>query len=332
MEKLDLKDRKILYQLDLNCRQSNSQIGKKVGLSKQVVDYRIKRMEDIDIIKRYWTNIDSYKLGYEVYRYYIVFQNVDSRIKSEIIEYFANYGNMWVVDSAKGIYDLVLVIWVKNILKFYKFWDNANEKYGDYFAEKIFSIYLQASVFPLTYLLLDKFDKTDRDKYEQKVGGETAKIDYMDYRILSELAENARISLVELAETLQSSSQNISYRVKNLIKKGVIQGFKLGIDTKKIGYEHFKVDIWLKEPSKRRKIWNYIKYNPYVTFINTSAGYADIEIEFNIEDLDKLLQTIENISSEFPGVIRKYTYFSGVASPYRIRCIPEISEEDFKTK
>ena len=224
MEKLDLKDRKILYNLDLNCRQLNAQIGKKVGLSKQVVDYRIKRMEDIDIIKRYWTNIDSYKLGYEVYRYYIVFQNVDSRIKSEIIEYFANYGNMWVVDSAKGIYDLVLVIWVKNISKFYKFWDNANEKYGDYFAEKIFSIYLQASVFPLTYLLLDKFDKTDRDKYEQKVGGETAKIDYMDYRILSELAENARISLVELAETLQSSSQNISYRVKNLKKKVLFKG------------------------------------------------------------------------------------------------------------
>ena len=55
MEKLDLKDRKILYHLDLNCRQSNAQIGKKVGLSKQVVDYRIRRMEDERIIIGYWT-------------------------------------------------------------------------------------------------------------------------------------------------------------------------------------------------------------------------------------------------------------------------------------
>ena len=39
---LDLKDRKVLYQLDVDCRQTNSEIGKKVGLSKQVVDYRIK--------------------------------------------------------------------------------------------------------------------------------------------------------------------------------------------------------------------------------------------------------------------------------------------------
>jgi len=64
MENLDLKDRKILYELDLNCRQSNAQIGKKVGLSKEVVKYRIKRMEEEGIISGYWTEIDSYRLGY----------------------------------------------------------------------------------------------------------------------------------------------------------------------------------------------------------------------------------------------------------------------------
>ena len=41
--KIDLKDRKILYELDLNSRQSNSTLGKKVGLSKDIVNYRIKK-------------------------------------------------------------------------------------------------------------------------------------------------------------------------------------------------------------------------------------------------------------------------------------------------
>ena len=31
---LDVKDRKILYELDVNARQSASEIGKKVGVSK----------------------------------------------------------------------------------------------------------------------------------------------------------------------------------------------------------------------------------------------------------------------------------------------------------
>ena len=75
MYKLDLKDRKILYELDLNCRQSNTQIGKKVGLKKDVVSYRINNMEKEGIIKDYWTVIDTFKLGYNVFRVYLIFQD-----------------------------------------------------------------------------------------------------------------------------------------------------------------------------------------------------------------------------------------------------------------
>ena len=44
MERLDLKDRKILYHLGLDSRQSFRAIGKKVGLSKDVVTNRVKKL------------------------------------------------------------------------------------------------------------------------------------------------------------------------------------------------------------------------------------------------------------------------------------------------
>ena len=81
MEKLDLKDRKILYELDLNCRQSNTQIGRKVGLSRKVIEYRIKQMEEDGIIKNYWTEFNTFKLGYNCYRIYINFQDVGTNMK-----------------------------------------------------------------------------------------------------------------------------------------------------------------------------------------------------------------------------------------------------------
>ena len=46
MVKLDVKDRKILFQLTLNSRQSFNQIGKKVGLTKDVVAYRVKKLQE----------------------------------------------------------------------------------------------------------------------------------------------------------------------------------------------------------------------------------------------------------------------------------------------
>src|SRR4030042_5654237 len=105
MVKIDLKDRKILYELDSNCRQSNTQIGKKVGLKKDVVAYRIKRMQDEEVIKNFWTAINTFKLGYQVFRIYINFQYVSSHIKEKIIQHFVNYKNVWAVISLKAEID-----------------------------------------------------------------------------------------------------------------------------------------------------------------------------------------------------------------------------------
>ena len=85
MTKIDLKDRKILYELDLDARQSLTKVGKKVGLKKDVVSYRIKRMQDEGIIKNFWTAINTFKLGYNVFRIYINFQYMSTNIKYEII-------------------------------------------------------------------------------------------------------------------------------------------------------------------------------------------------------------------------------------------------------
>ena len=64
VEKLDLKDRKILYHLDLNSRQSFAQLGKKVGLHKDVVAYRVKKLQEKGIIENFFIIYDYLKLGY----------------------------------------------------------------------------------------------------------------------------------------------------------------------------------------------------------------------------------------------------------------------------
>ena len=74
MKELDSKDHKILYHLFLNSRQSLSSIGKKVGLPKNVVKYRIERLESRGIIKNFNAMIDVFKLGYSVYRLNFIFQ------------------------------------------------------------------------------------------------------------------------------------------------------------------------------------------------------------------------------------------------------------------
>lgn len=322
MDKLDLKDRKILYQLDLDSRQSLTQIGKKVGLKKDVVSYRVKKLEESGIIQNYFTVIDSYKLGYNVFRIYFKYQNATPDIKNKIIEYLANYKHTWVVASMLGKYDLVSVLWIKDINDFYQYWETVLGKFGDYFSEKNFSIYVKSFAYKKSYLLPKEYNTTDRLNYEVTGGNKIVDIDELDYEILNELAVNARIPLIELFKKLDCSFQTVTYRMKKLEKSGIIQAYRLGIDLSMLGMQHYKANIHLKEQSKRKDLIDYISLNPNLTFIGMSAGFADLELEFDLENSLKLNEILDDLDIKFAGIIQSHDY--QIASKFhKVRCIPE---------
>ena len=309
MIKIDLKDRKILYQLDLNSRQSLTQIGKNVGLKKDVVSYRIKRLQDEGIIKNFWTVINTFKLGYSVFRIYINFQYVSSNIKNEIIQHFIDYKNVWTIISLKAEIDFDVVIWVKDIYEFYQFWDKTLDRFEDYFERYIISIYIQAFAYKKSYLLLEQYEKSDREMYVTTCGGKTVEIDDVDYQLLNEIAVNARIPLVDLAQRLNTSSQAVNYRIKNLMNSGIIQAFRVNIDLSKLGLQHYKLEIYLKDHKQGKAIWNYLKETPYLEYLNVTIGWCDLEFELIVENVDKLSQIMRDIDLKFPNSIKKQTFW-----------------------
>jgi Lrp/AsnC family leucine-responsive transcriptional regulator len=323
MVKLDLKDRKILYELDLNCRQSNNQIGKKVGLKRDVVAYRIKKLEDDGIIKNYYTEIDTFKLGYDVFRIYINFQYITSEIKDEIIQYFVNYKNSWVVATIKSEIDLDVVVWVKDIFEFYQFWERTLDRYEDYFSKYNISIYVQALVYKKSYLLDSQQIDSHREIFKIHCSVEPVQIDETNYKLLNELTVNARSNLVELADKLNCSSQSVNYRIKNLVKYGVIKSFRVDIDLAKIGLQNFKVDIYLKEHKLKKPIITYLQDKPYIQFMNITIGWADLEPEFVVKNFDELIKILDEINTIFSGAIKKQSFF--IADKlYKLRSMPEL--------
>jgi DNA-binding Lrp family transcriptional regulator len=322
MTKLDLKDRKILYELDLNCRQSNTQIGTKVGLKKDVVAYRIKKMQEEGVIRNFWTAINTFKLGYNVFRIYINFHYASTQIKNDIIQYFTNYKNAWAVISVKGPIDIDIVVWVKNIYEFYNFWDKTLEKYEDYFEKYTISIYIQAVGYKKSYLL-DESYKSDRKMYETICDGTTASIDETDYKLLNELAINARIPLTELSEKLKCSSQTTSYRIKNLFKNNIIQAFRVNIDVSKLGLQLLKVDIFLKEYKQRKNIIKYLDDKGCLECLNVASGWSDIEPEIVVENMGELIKLMEEVNNKFPNTIRKLDYWI-MTEVHRERWLPEL--------
>lgn len=57
---------KILKCLQTNARQSNAEIGRKVGISSPAVSERIKKMEDAAVIRGYHAHIAPIEAGYQL--------------------------------------------------------------------------------------------------------------------------------------------------------------------------------------------------------------------------------------------------------------------------
>ena len=306
MEKIDLKDRKILYELDTNSRQSFRKIGRKVGLSKDVVANRVKKLKENGIIKRFFTYYDILQLGYNFLRFYFKFQYVTPDIKKEIINHFMDDDNVNNLFSTEGSYDLGVLMMVKNISDIYPLWKKTLEKYGDYFSQQIFSAYMGELIYGQGFLL-DGIEIPNRTPLRKNWG--KVKIDDLDLEILKLLVVDSRIPTVEIAKKLNSNVTTINSRIKNLIKLRVILGFTVELNLDKLGYQHWKVDFYLSEYTKTNQIIRYIEKNPLLYCVDYTIGYADLELEINVRDINQLHDFIEDLHSKFPKIIRNYSYF-----------------------
>ena len=307
MVKIDSKDRDILYQLDLDSRQSFAKIGSKVGLSKTVVAYRINKLIENGIIKTFYTVIDAFKLGYISFRIYLVYQYMTQAKEKEIIDYFTSQKLTWWTISAEGRFDLALIMWVKDINDFYSFWEETLRRFRDYFMEQQFSVYIQLYSYRHSYLL-DDVRKSDRTKFEITGGGAQVTIDELDFKLLRLIAPNARMPVKEIAEKLDTTVAIVNYRIKKLIKEGIIQGFRTDVDFTKLGYQFFKADIDLKDYKQRGKIINYVKTNPHLIRIDKSVGISDLELEYHARSLEEFHGIMKDLVNKFPDVIKKYKY------------------------
>lgn len=321
MEKIDVKDRKILYQLDLNSRQSFSRIGKKVGLHKDVVARRVKKLQEKGIIKNFNTAINTSKLGFIPLRFYFKFQYATPEIKEEIIDYFVKCKYIQFVHLIEGSqpHDVSLVISVKNLHKFYNFWEKTLKKYLYYFDNLDFSVYVKTDVFGYTFLV---DNNTEKKKYEFFGDVGYIDIDDFDNMILKLIVTDSRLPTIDIAKKLNSTAITVNNRIKKLLKSGVILGFRANIDFQKIGYKWFKVFLNLKDYNDSNPIIDYLINNYDLHSVDRSIGNIDLQLHFILKDVGQLHQIINDISNKFPDKIKNYTYHNVIKS-YKWNYLPE---------
>jgi DNA-binding Lrp family transcriptional regulator len=294
--KLDLKDRKILFELDTNARQTNSQIARKVGLNKNTVNYKINRMTKEGIIAGYYSVIDSSRVGYFSVRVYAKFLNTTEVEEKRILDWLGNNKQVGVVNKIETIYDFGFMAYVRSIYEWEEVWNEFKRKFRKYFWQEQVDIFSKVHHYKRKYLL----GKKDKPSNFETIGGkETEKVDDTDLKILSLLARDARISLVDLSFKLKTPVRTLASRIKNLEKKKVIQGYRLGLNLNKIGYEYYKLNFKLNNCSNYRELFAFSENHINVIYIDQTLGDFDFEIDVEVKNRLELLELINHIKANF---------------------------------
>lgn len=303
--RLDKIDRKLLFELDNNARQTNKHLAKKLRVSPEVIRYRIKRFEEEKVIRYYMAIISPEKLGYYHYEVYFRFQDLEEAKEKELIAYLKKKNNILWLSSCMGHYDLVFSVIAKDNLEFSRIIEDILENYGNNIFERNIQSTVQIPHFTRNYLTGKKITqeipyKSGREKKEP--------IDEIDFKILKYVMDNAREPITKIADKTGETIDVVKYRLRKLEKKGIINTYRPFIDKEKIGHQLNQILFRFRNLKRSVKIRfiEFVKQFDKSVYVLDTMGSYDLILELEPKDQKQLNIILKSIRNEFSESILEY--------------------------
>ncbi len=302
---LDIKDQKILKCLFENGRDSFATIAKKVSLSKESANYRIRRMENIGLIRAVNTIIDARKLGW---KYFMVFIRLRSiRREEEIIKRLIDHPNSAMIQRLNGSYDLVIKFFAKtdsdinDILK-----EIGNEFENDIDSYEI-DILLEEELAKPSFLWKDVGN--ERQKYVPGKPDERYELDDIDYGILKEISKNSRMPLSEICTKLSITREIASYRLRKMEKNRIILKYRPSIWSN-LEFDNLWYFIMLKfgamDEETNNKLHDFLLNHKNTSYFYKTVGSNDMEIDIKLRTTIELNEFLHDLRIILGDSLKRY--------------------------
>ncbi len=309
--KLDKIDKKLLSYLFHNFRKPITQIAKNCRISREQAEYRIKKYEKSGLINRYLTAFNLYMFGYR--EHYTLRLRVKNP-KSKNLDKLCNK-NILIFTRLHsfGEWDYILAIFAKNKTDFLNFISTLFNSWKEDLLD--YSIFEPTEVhfYPLKIFGKREDDKTLSFKEDKEI-----KFDVLDKKLMTILAKNADIKIVDLARKLKEKVKTISYRLKRL-EKNIIVGYRIFLDLSKIGYNLAQLSIKLNDLSDStvRQLRQYAKQRESVHAFNLGIGKYNTMFQIIYQNPKEVNEEINKLKEIFKEKIIEFdvTFIDKELSP-----------------
>jgi Lrp/AsnC family transcriptional regulator for asnA, asnC and gidA len=154
------------------------------------------------------------------------------------------------------------------------------------------------------------------------------RLDALDKKILSLIADDARMPFLEVARVCNVSGAAIHQRIQKLTNLGILKGSRFIIDPEKIGYETCAyIGLYLKDPENFDYVVEELKKLPEVVECHYTTGGFDMFIKIYALNNHHLLEIIHDKLQPL-GLSRSETIISFNAAINRQLPIIDVPEDD----
>jgi len=130
-----------------------------------------------------------------------------------------------------------------------------------------------------------------------------AKVDNLDLKILSELSDDAAISIPKLSKKIDVNTSVVYSRIKRLLKRKMIERYTIEINDKELGYT-VKSFTGINIDSKQRdNVINGLFEINGVREISEVTGRFDILVTMHAKNLAEMHRLISERIGKIQGII-----------------------------
>ena len=129
------------------------------------------------------------------------------------------------------------------------------------------------------------------------------KVDDLDLKILSELSNDASISIPKLSEKINENSSVVYSRINRLVKKKLIERFTIDVNNKEIGYTVKSLTGINMDSKQRSVVIEELFKIPGVREVSEVTGRFDILVTMYAKNLGEMHQLISEKIGKITGII-----------------------------
>ena len=130
-----------------------------------------------------------------------------------------------------------------------------------------------------------------------------AKVDDLDLKILSELSNDASVSIPKLSEKINENSSVIYSRINRLVKKKLILRYTIDVNNKELGYTVKSLTGINMDSKQRSVVIEELFKIPGVREVSEVTGRFDIVVTMYAKDLSEMHRLISEKIGKITGII-----------------------------